>query len=80
MSTGTLKRRIWLVTAVVGAVTALAPMAQAGTGFQGSPDAIDRWLKARQAISGARFQGNPDAIDRWLKARRTTTGARLQGV
>jgi hypothetical protein len=79
MSAATLKQRIWLVTAVASALVAFAPATQAATGLEGSPDAIDRYLKNQQAQSGQRVQGNRNATDRYLKNRRAQVGLGFQG-
>ncbi len=62
-------RRLAGLAAVAGAFCALAPIAQAGSGFKGSPDAIDRAVAARQAQLDSSFQGSPDAVDRAVAAR-----------
>ena len=59
------------VAAAVGAFAALVPVAQAEPGFDGSPDAVDRAVAARQAQLGSGFKGSPDAIDRAVAARQT---------
>jgi hypothetical protein len=62
-------RRLIGLVAVSGAFAALVPVAQAGTGFNGAPDAVDRAGAARQAELGSGFSGSPDAIDRVVAAR-----------
>ncbi len=62
-STHTIRRLAGLAV-VAGALVALIPVAQADSGFQGSPDAIDRAVAARQAELGSSFNGGPDAVDR----------------
>ena len=57
-STHTIRRLAGLAV-VAGAFAALAPIAQADSGFQGEPDAVDRAVAARQAEIGSSFQGSP---------------------
>jgi hypothetical protein len=62
-------RRLTGVAVVVSAFAVLVPLAQADTGFNGSPDAIDRAVASRQAQLGGAFDGSPDAIDRAVASR-----------
>jgi hypothetical protein len=68
-------RRIVSLAVVLGSVAVLAPVAQADAGFQGSPDAIDRAVAARQAELAGSFNGSPDAIDRAVVATRAAQDA-----
>jgi hypothetical protein len=68
-------RRIAGIAAVTAGFAALTPVAQAGHGFQGSPDAVDRSVAARQAELGSSFQGSPDAIDRAVATRQAEQAA-----
>ncbi len=68
-------RRLAGLTVVAGAFAALAPIAQADSGFNGSPDAIDRAVAARQSQIGSSFQGSPDAIDRAVAMRQAEQAA-----
>jgi len=65
-STHTIRRLAGLAV-VACAFGALVPVAQADSGFQGSPDAIDRAVAAKQTEIG--FNGSPDAPDRALAAQ-----------
>ena len=71
-STHTIRRLAGLAV-VAGAFAALIPVAQADSGFQGSPDAIDRAIAAKQA--GIGFNGSPDALDRALAAQQVQEAA-----
>ena len=73
MSARALTRRTLVVVATIGAVVTAAPVAVAGGGLDGPPDAIDRWREAHASPAVPSFQGNPDAIDRWLEAQRNRT-------
>ncbi|MEX0850477.1 MAG: hypothetical protein WD015_03140 [Gaiellaceae bacterium] len=83
------KRHLATVALIAGALTMLVPVAQADSGFKGSPDAIDRALAARQlemtAVLDARERSMltrpdlgsvaapPDAFERALQNRPTGT-------
>jgi hypothetical protein len=66
----TLTKRHAAAALVAGAVSLLAPVAQADTGFRGSPDAIDRGLAAKEASKLAAI----DARERGLTERSTFGG------
>jgi hypothetical protein len=65
-------RRVVGIAVVTGTFAALVPVAAADSGFQGSPDAIDRAAASRLAADTS-FQGNPDAIERAVAARQSQT-------
>jgi hypothetical protein len=67
-------RRLAGLAGIAGAMV-LVPVAQANSGFNGSPDAIDRAIAARQAELGSSFQGSPDAIDRAVATRQSEQAA-----
>jgi hypothetical protein len=67
-------RRLAGLAGIAGAMV-LVPVAQADSGFNGSPDAIDRAVAARQAELGSSFQGSPDAIDRAVATRQSERAA-----
>jgi len=73
-SSNTIRRLAGLV-GIAGAFAVLVPVAQAASGFNGSPDAIDRAVAAQQASLG--FNGSPDAIDRAVAAKRAKEAAAL---
>jgi hypothetical protein len=62
-------KRVATLAVIAGAVAAVVPVAQAGSGFNGSPDAVDRAVAAHQAQVGSTFNGSPDAIDRAVAVR-----------
>ena len=64
-------RRLAGLAGIAGAFAVLVPVAQADSGFNGSPDAIDRAVAARHSQIGSSFQGSPDAIDRAVAARQS---------
>jgi hypothetical protein len=68
-------RRLAGLAGIAGAFAVLVPVAQADSGFNGSPDAIDRAVAARQAQAGSGFNGSPDAIDRAVAARQAEQSA-----
>lgn len=68
-------RRLAGLAVVAGAFAALVPVAQADSGFQGPPDAIDRAVATRQAELGSNFNGSPDAVDRAVATRRSEEAA-----
>jgi hypothetical protein len=79
------KRRLAIAALIAGALTILAPVAQADSSFRGSPDAIDRAVAAQQAKKFAAVDarersmltrpdlrsvaGPPDAFERALQYR-----------
>jgi hypothetical protein len=78
MLVSTIRRAVG-VAAIAAAFAALVPVAGADPGFQGSPDAIERSLNARQSELASGFQGNPDAIERALAAREALVTPSFQG-
>ena len=68
-------RRLAGLSVVAGAFAVVIPVAGANSGFNGSPDAIDRAVAARQAELGSSFQGSPDAIDRAVATRQAQQDA-----
>jgi len=68
-------RRLAGLAVVAAAFAALIPVAQADSGFQGPPDAIDRAVATRQAELGSTFNGSPDAVDRAVGTRQSEEAA-----
>jgi hypothetical protein len=80
MLVNTTIRRLVGLGAVTAAVAALGPVAQASSGYQGSPDAVDRAVAAKQAELAADFDARehaqlrieqpvPDVFERAVAAR-----------
>jgi hypothetical protein len=79
MIRSTHSRRLATLVVIAGALAAVVPVAQAGSGFNGSPDAVDRAVTAHQAQIGSKFNGSPDAIDRVVAARQAQIASNFNG-
>nr|MBA2741746.1 hypothetical protein [Actinomycetota bacterium] len=64
----TSKRRLAATALAAGALAVVAPVAQASSGFQGSPDAFERAAAAGAQLEQS-FQGSPDAFERAAAAQ-----------
>lgn len=90
MGTKNSKRRLIAVGMVVGAIT-LVPVAQAGSGFDGAPDAVERAVAAHEADQAAAFDARehaqlaiptpaPDVVERAVRAHELSAGPDVSGM
>jgi hypothetical protein len=84
-------KAIALIATIAGATMLLIPVAQAQSGFDGSPDAVDRAVAAKQAQDAAAFDARehaqlaiqtpmPDVVERTVRAHQLSTGPDLSGM